>query len=178
MSKTLLYLTLPVMFAAIKNVLDTYPYSLCQDFFVISKLQQKLISYIFKQVREHYTVVIYDSQVSLNCSKFLSSEQWLHIEEIIRKGIDHLLQKNSVWDNSYMYKQMCDRVHTETDPKKNEDEIDAWENRTMALIKLDECYRNSREEVLNSYDMAKEAIAKGDEIGIDNILKDNVTHRL
>jgi len=127
MSKRFFYLTWPVIIAAIKDVLATYPYSLYQNFFVIPELRQKLIAYILKQVREHYTVLIDDAQISsLNCPKVsLSSEQWLRMKDITRKRIDHLLQENGVWDSLYMYQQIPDRVNAETEfTKKNDDEID------------------------------------------------------
>lgn len=184
MSKKLLYLTLPVILTAIKDVLATYPSSFYHNFFLTPELQQKLISYIIKQVRKYYILFIDDAQISsLNCHKVsLSFQQWLHIKDITRKGIDHFLQENCVWDSSYMYQQMRDRVNAETElTKKNDDEIDALENRTMALIKLDEYYPNYREEVFNSYDITKfEVVAKGNEkVGfVENILIDEDSGRI
>ena len=94
MSQKIIYLTLPAIAEIIEDVLATEPYCFYQNFFIVPKLQQKLIANILKQIRDRYTVLIDDPQPSFNDSASLSSQQWLDMKEIVQQSIDRLLQEN------------------------------------------------------------------------------------
>ncbi len=94
MHKTLVNLTLAVVTEEVENILDAYPGYPYQEAFSPSGLRQDLIAYVLSRVPNTYTAiapsdVISNTTVQVRCS----TEQLLHIENLIHKGISDVLHR-------------------------------------------------------------------------------------
>ncbi|WP_341733224.1 MAG: hypothetical protein P2A85_18330 [Microcoleus anatoxicus] len=92
MNKTLVNLTLAVVTEEVENILDSYPRYPYQEAFAPSGLRQDLIAYVLSRVPNTYTAlpssdVMSDKTVQVRCS----SEQLIHIENLIHTGISDVL---------------------------------------------------------------------------------------
>lgn len=118
MSKKLIYITLSAIAKSIESTLSTSPCCYCHHIFMLPQQRRRLFLYILKQIRERYTVLIDDTQPSLNYPTLaLSPEQCLHIKELTKQGIYHLFPDIYPW-NSFCLEQLpCDRVEVEAHVK-------------------------------------------------------------
>jgi hypothetical protein len=98
MSKTIINLALSAVMDKVESILDTYPSHPYQQAFSIPDLRQKLVSYVLSRIPCHYTVIddIGDSTIDLK-SLYCSTAEDVHMDTIIRQGIDHILQSNADW---------------------------------------------------------------------------------
>jgi hypothetical protein len=92
MEKILVNLTLAVVTEEIENILDTYPKHPYQQAFAPSGLRQDLIAYVLSRIPNTYTAIessesVPNKKVQVRCS----SEQLLHIENLIHTGIRDVL---------------------------------------------------------------------------------------
>lgn len=92
MDKTLVNLTLGVVTEEVENILDSYPRYPYQEAFSPSGLRQDLIAYVLSRIPNTYTVIApFDSLLNKNVQVRCSSEQLLHIENLIHTGISDVL---------------------------------------------------------------------------------------
>ncbi|HEY9622326.1 MAG TPA: hypothetical protein V6C78_18355 [Crinalium sp.] len=98
MSKTIVNLALSIVLDKIETILETYPSHPYQQAFSIPDLRQKLVSYVLSRIPCHYTVIddLGTAEVDLK-NLYCSTEEDMHIETIIRQGIEHILQEDSDW---------------------------------------------------------------------------------
>jgi hypothetical protein len=92
MPKTLVNLTLSVVTEEVEIILESYPKHPYQEAFSPSGLRQDLIAYVLSRVPNTYTAIeasesASNQTVQVRCS----SEQLLHIENLIHTGILDLL---------------------------------------------------------------------------------------
>lgn len=92
MQKTLVNLTLAVVTEEVENILDSYPRYPYQEAFSPSGLRQDLIAYVLSRIPNTYTAIapsdaLLNNTVQIRCS----SEQLLHIENLIHTGISDVL---------------------------------------------------------------------------------------
>jgi predicted GIY-YIG superfamily endonuclease len=92
MSHLRIYLTLPIMLAAIQEVLSTEPYRRYQRSLLASKFRKRLIAFVFARVRTRYRVFIDDAHTP--CSSAIKSESLL--KEVVRQEINDLIQENQI----------------------------------------------------------------------------------
>lgn len=93
-------LTLPIVVEEIEIVLDSYPHHPYQQAFAAPHLRQKLIAYVVSQVPSYYRVCEFNSMYSR--FEGLSIAEHLHIEVLIRRGIQHILCENSQWASRHI----------------------------------------------------------------------------
>jgi len=92
MQKTLVNLTLAVVTEEVENILDSYPRYPYQEAFSPSGLRQDLIAYVLSRIPNTYTAMApFDSLPNKNVQVSCSSEQLLHIENLIHTGIRDVL---------------------------------------------------------------------------------------
>ncbi|MCU0547012.1 MAG: hypothetical protein MUE44_33430 [Oscillatoriaceae cyanobacterium Prado104] len=101
MEKVLVNLTLAVVTEEIENILETYPQYPYQQAFSPSGLRQDLIAYVLSRIPNTYTAIessesVPNKKVQVRCS----SEQLLHIENLIHTGIRDVL-------HSYHHQDYC-----------------------------------------------------------------------
>lgn len=126
MSKKILCLTLQVIVEASESTFSMYPYCCYQHYFAVPELRRKLVLYMIKQIRDRYTVLIDDTQTSFNCPNVsLSFEQYLHIKELARQGICHLLPEICTWNSFSMEQPRRNSVDPEVELNKKNSDIDS-----------------------------------------------------
>lgn len=92
MDKTLVNLTLAVVTEEVENILDAYPRYPYQEAFSPSGLRQDLIAYVLSRIPNTYTAIApCDSMSHTTVQVRCSSEQLLHIENLIHTGISDVL---------------------------------------------------------------------------------------
>ena len=92
MEKTLVNLTLAVVTEEVENILDSYPRYPYQEAFSPSGLRQDLIAYVLSRIPNTYTAIApFDSMSHTTIQVRCSSEQLLHIENLIHTGISDVL---------------------------------------------------------------------------------------
>ena len=97
MPQKIINLTLQVVIQEIENVFDDYFYHRYRQAFAIPKLRQKLIAYVLNRIRSRYIVIEDEQDVAISHKFPCSQEQRLHIEAVLKSGIQHILQENSDW---------------------------------------------------------------------------------
>ncbi|MGL5065082.1 MAG: hypothetical protein ACRC62_34365 [Microcoleus sp.] len=92
MEKVLVNLTLAVVTEEVENILETYPKHPYQQAFAPSGLRQDLIAYVLSRIPNTYTAIeSADSDPHKTVQVRCSSEQLLHIENLIHTGIRDVL---------------------------------------------------------------------------------------
>ncbi|MDQ2096964.1 MAG: hypothetical protein QQW96_04880 [Tychonema bourrellyi B0820] len=92
MDKTLVNLTLAVVTEEVENILDAYPRYPYQEAFSPSGLRQDLIAYVLSRIPNTYAAIAPSDPLSNNSVQIrCSSEQLLHIENLIHTGISDVL---------------------------------------------------------------------------------------
>jgi len=92
MHKTLVNLTLAVVTEEVENILETYPKHPYQQAFAPSGLRQDLIAYVLSRIPNTYTAIESSESASNQTIQVrCSSEQLLHIENLIHTGIGDVL---------------------------------------------------------------------------------------
>ena len=91
MQKYLVNITLIVVTEEVEIILESYPKYPCQQAFLPSGLRQDLIAYVLSRIPNRYSAIDYGESLSnqivpVRCS----SEQLLHIENLIHTGIREL----------------------------------------------------------------------------------------
>ena len=96
MSHKIVNLTLPLVLKEIENVLEDYAEYPYQVAFSVEEFRQKLIAHVLSNIPNRYTVMD-DLQEPPKDAKFLhrSIAERLHIEQMIRGGILHILRENA-----------------------------------------------------------------------------------
>lgn len=92
----LINLTLPLVIKQVQDILDDYPEHPYQVAFSLHELRQKLIAHVLSQIPNRY--IVEDVQELSTDPKLLypsSLEQRLHVENLIRGSILHLLRENA-----------------------------------------------------------------------------------
>lgn len=98
MSKTIINLTLPVVIEETEDILDSYPYHPYQQAFSIPDMRKKLVSYVLCRVPGVYAVVEEADRASIDPKSLCNSlEQRIRIENLIRQGIEQIVQENMDW---------------------------------------------------------------------------------
>lgn len=97
MPQKIINLTLQVVIQEIENVFDDYFHHPARQAFAIPELRQKLIAYVLNRIRSRYIVIEDEQDVAISHKFPCSQEQRLHIEAVIKSGIQHILQENSDW---------------------------------------------------------------------------------
>ena len=97
MTQKIINLTLHVVIQEIENVFDNYFYHSYRQIFAIPELRQKLIAYVLNRIRSRYAVIEDEQDLAINHKAVCSQEQRLHIEAVIKCGIQHVLQENADW---------------------------------------------------------------------------------
>ncbi len=92
MQKNLVNITLAVVTEEVEIILESYPKHPYQQAFSPSGLRQDLIAYVLSRVPNRYTAIdpsesVSNQTVQVRCS----SEQLLHIENLIHTGIREVL---------------------------------------------------------------------------------------
>ena len=92
MQKNLVNITLAVVTEEVEIILESYPTHPYQQAFSPSGLRQDLIAYVLSRVPNRYTAIdsresVSNQTVQVRCS----SEQLLHIENLIHAGIRDVL---------------------------------------------------------------------------------------
>ncbi|MBU7582185.1 MAG: hypothetical protein KAF91_04625 [Nostoc sp. TH1S01] len=93
MTKTLVNLTITVVVQELESILETYPHHPYQEAFANPDMRQTLIAYILSRIPNQYITVDAADKPEFICSESLcrSLERTLHIESIIRQGIEKVL---------------------------------------------------------------------------------------
>ena len=92
MLKTLVNLTLAVVTEEVENILDSYPRYPYQEAFSPSGLRQDLIAYVLSRIPNTYrAIATSDSMSHTTVQVRCSSEQLIHIENLIHTGISDVL---------------------------------------------------------------------------------------
>ena len=92
MQKTLVNLTLAVVTEEVENILESYPMYPYQEAFSSSGLRQDLIAYVLSRIPNTYSAIASSDSLSNNTIQVrCSSEQLLHIENLIHTGISDVL---------------------------------------------------------------------------------------
>ncbi len=97
MGKTIINLTLPFLVKLIEEVLETYPQYPYQQAFANPDMRQYLIAYVLSRVSSCYVVVDENKQQQWMNPNLLHycTEQTIHIENTVRKGIEEIMCKHS-----------------------------------------------------------------------------------
>ncbi|MEG3894872.1 MULTISPECIES: late competence development ComFB family protein [unclassified Microcoleus] len=92
MQKNLVNITLAVVTEEVEIILESYPKYPYQEAFSPSGLRQDLIAYVLSRVPNRYTAIDSGESVPNQTVQFrCSSEQLLHIENLIHTGIREVL---------------------------------------------------------------------------------------
>ncbi|MBD2495725.1 hypothetical protein [Nostoc sp. FACHB-280] len=93
MTKTLLNLTIRLVLQELETILETYPHHPYQEAFANPDMRQNLIAYILSRIPNQYITVDEVEKPKFLCSESLcrSLESTLHIESIIRQGVEKIL---------------------------------------------------------------------------------------
>jgi Late competence development protein ComFB len=99
MPKNIVNITLSVVTEEVEMILESYPQYPYQQTFSHSGLRQDLIAYVLSRVPNKYTAIdsgesVSNQTVQVRCS----SEQLLHIENLIHTGIGDLLHSQQKVD--------------------------------------------------------------------------------
>ena len=114
MSKELIYLTLSAIAETIESTLSASPYCYYHHIFTLPEQRRRLFLYVFRQVRDRYTVLIDDTESSLNYPKLaISHKQYLYIKELTQQGIYHLFPDICPWSSLYLSQLTYDLVDVE-----------------------------------------------------------------
>jgi len=98
MSYEIINLTLPFVIQQIEDVLADYPKYPYQAAFCLHELRQKLITYTLSHLPNKYTVIESGQAPAANTNvSYITLEQRLNMENLIRGGILHLLRENADW---------------------------------------------------------------------------------
>jgi hypothetical protein len=115
MPKNLVNITLGVVTEEVEIILESYPNYPYQQAFSHSGLRQDLIAYVLSRVPNKYTAIDSGKSVSNHTVQVrCSSEQLLHIENLIHTGIRDLL---------HSYQKVDDRVREEV---KFDSRVASW----------------------------------------------------
>lgn len=95
MTKTLVNLTISVVVKKLENILETYPHHPYQEAYANPDIRQTLIAYILSRIPNQYITVDEEEKSEFICSDSIlrSLERTLHIESIIRQGIEKVLRE-------------------------------------------------------------------------------------
>lgn len=97
-------LKLPLVAEQIEDVLDNYPHHPYQQAFAAPHLRQKLLAYVLSQIPAAYQVVE-DQSSPEQSNSFLekcSTVEHLHIEALVRRGIQQILRENAEWASRHI----------------------------------------------------------------------------
>lgn len=98
MSHELINLTLPVVIAKIKNLLEDYPKYPYQVAFSLPELRQRLLAHVLTHTPNRYTVA--GEKLTIKNRNFLhhsSMQERIRMENLIHGGILHILRENAEW---------------------------------------------------------------------------------
>jgi hypothetical protein len=97
MTKTIVNLTLPFIAKTIEQVLVAYPYQPYQAAFANPDMRESLIAYALRKVFSCYVAVEEDKKQQFMNSNPLQHclEQAVDVEDIIKQGIEEILQEHS-----------------------------------------------------------------------------------
>lgn len=94
MTKILVNITLAIVTEEIDNILETYPKYPYQEAFAPSGLRQDLIAYVLNHIPNKYRAIEESSVHSPQTIPLIcSAEQQIHIENLIHRGINDVLEK-------------------------------------------------------------------------------------
>lgn len=99
MSASLTNLKQSLVTEEIETVLDNYPHHPYQQAFAAPHLRHQLTAYVLNQVPAEYRI-IEDQQELGEIASFqegCSGLERCHVEALIRRGIQHVLQENADW---------------------------------------------------------------------------------
>lgn len=102
MFKTIINLTQQAAIAEIENVIDTYPYHPYQQAFAIPEIRQDLIAYVLNRIPCVYSVVNNEQRTQQANYQLPSSQQKIHLEQLIHQGIFSILQEKSDWVSRHL----------------------------------------------------------------------------
>ncbi|GBE91229.1 hypothetical protein [Nostoc cycadae] len=93
MTKTLINLTISIVIQELESILDTYPHHPYQEAFANPDIRQTLVAYILSRIPNQYITVDAAEKPEFNCSESMcrSLERSLHLESVIRQGIEKVL---------------------------------------------------------------------------------------
>lgn len=92
MSRSRIYLTLPIMQSAIQDVLSTEPYCHSRQLLFSLELRKRLIASIITRVRSDYQVFIDDAHAP--CASAIESKTLL--KDFVFQEMNELIQKNKI----------------------------------------------------------------------------------
>jgi len=91
MQKNLVNITLAVVTEEVEIILESYPTHPYQQAFSPSGLRQDLIAYVLSRIPNRYTAIDSGESANQTVQVRCSSEQLMHIENLIHTGIRHVL---------------------------------------------------------------------------------------